>query len=718
MANYDLGIAVGGTNQQIADAIKGVVDAVVGGMSSSEIAEALTNGGIAMADIQAAVDSDIDSKWAAIQALVDSSLVFETKAAMDAYTPTADANGFYPIAKVWSDSAYSNGIYGYSGSAWVKSEYDPIQHINDTIENLAITNDADDNYEYMSNPQDDDIEIAFTDEDGNTPLIITKLAKVIIPLLKSSSATIDTLNVDNLIAENFTVPNSGLDAIDLGEYNYDFAVTDENGNVCIGVKDGEFLYYTADTDAELSYRDAANIAYSSALATVSDYSGEYPYASPIYDYNHFVVYGQSLSTGREGWPALSKESKYGNLMLGESVRPSNQDGSGFSAVTSDALYPLSANVQNDSGTILTDAEVALLSQGNGASGETVNFGLVNYSKRLHINRYLDTRPFITTCCGVSGKTIEQLSKINTQDSYDRYSRFTNAVSKVQTIADGESKTHGVVAIVWMQGEFNYANYGGSYDKTSYKTLMSQLYADMTTDVKAITGQSDNPVFITYQTGDSYSKDVDSNGDAGLHVGMAQWEVSEEVDWVVMAGPVYQYTDKGGHLDSNGYRWFGAQLAKVYNETVVKNKKWKPLSPLSITKDGLEIVIDFHVPCPPLVFDQTYWLNAENTSTAKGFRVTDDNGNVTISSSEIVGSTMVRLTLSGDIVGDGFVWYAPAYYGGRGNVRDSDPAVSEDVYEYLPDEGMYESANIPELINKPYPLHNWCVAFYLPIGWSK
>jgi hypothetical protein len=40
MANYDLGIAVGGTNQQIADAIKGVVDS---GQTSSQIANMLQN---------------------------------------------------------------------------------------------------------------------------------------------------------------------------------------------------------------------------------------------------------------------------------------------------------------------------------------------------------------------------------------------------------------------------------------------------------------------------------------------------------------------------------------------------------------------------------------------------------------------------------------------------------------------------------------------------
>jgi lysophospholipase L1-like esterase len=77
----------------------------------------------------AQVIADINSKWAAIQALVDNTLVFEVKAGMDAYTPVVNANGRYPLAKVWRDVEANNGIYGYYAGAWVKSEYDPIAKI-------------------------------------------------------------------------------------------------------------------------------------------------------------------------------------------------------------------------------------------------------------------------------------------------------------------------------------------------------------------------------------------------------------------------------------------------------------------------------------------------------------------------------------------------------------------------------------------------------------
>ena len=54
--------------------------------------------------------------------------------------------------------------------------------------------------------------------------------------------------------------------------------------------------------------------------------------------------------------------------------------------------------------------------------------------------------------------------------------------------------------------------------------------------------------------------------------MAQLEVSNTRDDTFMFGPSYPYTDKNGHLDSNGYRWFGNKIAQVYKHVVLDGKK--------------------------------------------------------------------------------------------------------------------------------------------------
>jgi hypothetical protein len=63
-----------------------------------------------------------------------------------------------------------------------------------------------------------------------------------------------------------------------------------------------------------------------------------------------------------------------------------------------------------------------------------------------------------------------------------------------------------------------------------------------------------------------------------------------------------------------------------------------------------------------------------------------------------------------MVGTPRIRYASHAVGGAGELRDSDPTVADARYEYLPDEGMPPEANIEALVNKPYPLHNWSIAF--------
>jgi hypothetical protein len=48
------------------------------------------------------------------------------------------------------------------------------------------------------------------------------------------------------------------------------------------------------------------------------------------------------------------------------------------------------------------------------------------------------------------------------------------------------------------------------------------------------------------------------------------------------------------------------------------------------------------------------------------------------------------------------------------LRDSDGTQAVDLYEYSAGSGQYPEANIPELVGRPYPLWNWCVAFSRPI----
>lgn len=508
------------------------------------------------------------------------------------------------------------------------------------------------------------------------------------------------------------ITSSGSDA------NYDVAFYDNSNNVIWGIKDNEVVSPPTLLDADTRNK----------LFTASWFNKDIKGVQlPTADYNTIVLYGQSLAMGHEGWPALttSKAQQFGNLMWGGDVRPNTLDGASWTSQSPTGFQPLVAKcTDNTTGAILSDVAVAALSPGDGARGETSVVGMANTISWLLSRKYLATqKPFVAICPAVSGKTIEQLSKVNTQDATNRYTRFTQAISQIQSAAAGASKTHAVTAIVWMQGEWDYDTTNGSTKATKalYKAMLAQLRTDMIADIKVTTGQTEDPIFILYQTGASYTRDVDSASVPGLHIGMAHLEFAlENPNKVILAGPIYPATDKNGHLDSNGYRQFGTNLAKAYVGAVIEGKRFRPLSPIKIEKlTPFKVRVHFSVPKPPLQFSSAYVVNTATDYTAKGFRVTDAGGDVPIVSVGIVADTIVEINLLRQLSTSPYVWYASqTVSAGNGNLCDSDDVISKELYEYTAGTGQYASANIAALVNKPYDQRNWATAFYLPVGYTE
>lgn len=121
--------------------------------------------------------------------------------------------------------------------------------------------------------------------------------------------------------------------------------------------------------------------------------------------------------------------------------------------------------------------------------------------------------------------------------------------------------------------------------------------------------------------------------------MAQLEASNEEDDIICAGPVYSMPDRGGHLDPNGYRWYGEMMAKVYYRTQILGEEFKPLQPEKImrTTNPKQIKIRFHVPVPPLVLDT--WTTGTKFKNY-GFEVYKDGIKQSLSKVETEGDCVV------------------------------------------------------------------------------
>ncbi|HBZ2048502.1 TPA: hypothetical protein MHL91_04505 [Klebsiella pneumoniae] len=427
----------------------------------------------------------------------------------------------------------------------------------------------------------------------------------------------------------------------------------------------------------------------------------------VFALSMIIWYGQSLSTNQEGYPALSKTpySNLGNLMLGNSPRPNTRTGAGFTPVGSATLNPLRAVVQSGDGSyVMSDADVAALPAGSGNEGEGA-VAAVNMLRTLFLRQAAlltdPSRLLVLASCGVNGRTVEALSK---GADPELYNRIREAVSKIKAIADGESKTFGIGAFCFLQGEWNYnPGYGGDYTREGYKAKVRQLYSDVIADF--CTGQRP-PAMFTYQTGGTYTIDTYE-----LAIGMAQLDMATQGGNIYGVCPSYPFPNKdSGHLTSNGYRWMDMFFGKVMFRVLVLGEGWEPLHCTGVEVQDDYALLNYAVPYPPLQWGTPYDGRTAKTYADKGYRATDANGALDVTAAEIVADTVVKLTFSRRVSGTIKIWYADkTSHNGNGCLKDSDPFLATENYVYTAGSGQYADENIPELVDKPYPLENWAWA---------
>ncbi|HET9018219.1 MAG TPA: hypothetical protein VFN46_01470 [Acetobacteraceae bacterium] len=432
-------------------------------------------------------------------------------------------------------------------------------------------------------------------------------------------------------------------------------------------------------------------------------------ARPDRDINHVIAYGQSLSNGYEGWPALSQEQPCDSLMLGEAVRPLRDDSVEWRPVGAAAFRPLRAVVQDyGSGAPLDAAAVAALPPGSISMGETVLEGAVNFWRRRQIEggALPGRQRLLASSCGVGGRTLEALSK---GASPELFRRLRDCVRLARATAAAEGASYGIAAVLFLQGESNsWGLDGGTADRAAYKALLHMFRRDALADLATgIAGQAAAPAMFLYQTGGTYASE-------SLSIAQAQLDFTLETQDCFLVAPHYAVTGKGGHLDANGYRWLGQQFGKVMHRVLTLGEDWRPLHPLRAEMKGQEVRVTFHVPVPPLSWGRPICGYGFADPQAGGFSVLDEAGSVPVTKVALDGPDRVRIVLGRETAGAVTLRYADQAHGGRGALHDSDATVAPDRYVFDPATGHYPEADIPELAGRPYPLMNWCVAFAIPV----
>ena len=459
---------------------------------------------------------------------------------------------------------------------------------------------------------------------------------------------------------------------------------------------------------EITARAAAAYARSAELMAAENRTA----ARPVWQFNHVIAYGQSLSSGWEGWPALSVTTRHDSLMIGGSVNGTDESGANWVPAGAAEFRPLAATVMTraPTGEVLGEAEVAALEPGSVALGETVLEGALDFWRgrqlALRSTRGGDdfAGRFVASSCGVGGRSIEQLSLGATPSLFER-PRMAALAGK--RLADAASGSYGVAALLLLQGENNSVGTAGTEDRAEFVRLSATLQADFNREIVAgIAMQDRSPAVFTHQVSGIYVRDANA-----MSIPMAQLDCAYGLPNWFLAAPSYPVTEKGGHLDPNGYRWLGQQFGKVMHKVLDLGEGWKPLHPLHATWRGTQVLVDFHVPHPPLLFSPCYVRTKATSFVDGGFSVTDADGRIGVVAAAVVADVCVLLVLERAPGANPALWYGgQAGHGGYGNLRDSDPTEASAVYEYRDGSGQYPGANIADLIGKPYPLWNWCVVF--------
>ncbi len=410
-----------------------------------------------------------------------------------------------------------------------------------------------------------------------------------------------------------------------------------------------------------------------------------------WDINGIIGTGQSLAVGAEGTPLRAVEPSYRNLKLDLGGRFSRRDDPSNPAL---ALVPLREPIRP-----LTSRYPGPYPQN--IYGETPHTAMASQITALFLQQSAGAGDYVTvhSVVGESGQAISVIGKgaVPNDDTGHAYAASLFETRAIARLAQVAGRSFGVAAVVLTHGETDAENAG-------YRQGLRELWQSYDADLRAITGQA-TPALLLLSQQSSCPLDVGSVASSALAALAASQAQPGEI---VCVGPRYQYSyvADGVHLDALGYDRLGEKYGQVYFERVVQGRDWRPLSPLQVTRQADVISVQFRVPVPPLVWDETMPMpHAERTewAAARGFELSSGERAVKIESVELSADSVhirhaaapgSRLVLRYAAVAGA----APRAAGARrwGQLRDSDPFVGSVTRTVQPNYAVSFELAVPEL----------------------
>lgn len=416
--------------------------------------------------------------------------------------------------------------------------------------------------------------------------------------------------------------------------------------------------------AYTSYSTSSNRAYKQEISFISNASGsnildttgvlKWNGLNKLRRINMILLFGQSLSIGAAALPVITTSQKYKvGLMFNGGVRASQKTASFFTSFQS--LFENATSVNGETP----------------ASG--IAEGLVEEIQRLTglgVNSdFWDTHQFLFVSCGEGSKKISDLTT-------DYYAGFLAAVQGAKNICNTLGYTLYVPAWVWIQGETDQKDENTNY--TTYKTQLTNLATQIDTDVKAITGQSEQIKCVCYQTASQNivsTTKIPSYTNTAMDIPTAQMELVRDNPYFIASSPVYSIDHSWVepiHLSPSGSKTLGFHCGIALGNYIALDYQKKGVTPASYSVTGNQLDIIYNVQAPPLRFNSDFVKSVPNY----GFTLLNNSNVNTIVSASVFDNTVslyCNQTPSGSKLFYGFngtSMFDGRVQGSRGNLVDS------------------------------------------------
>jgi hypothetical protein len=410
-----------------------------------------------------------------------------------------------------------------------------------------------------------------------------------------------------------------------------------------------------------------------------------------YDINHFLVYGQSLSQGDWEPNIVSNVQKYNSLMFtgGMRVWENRNQGTIYTAL----VPAVETAFAYEEGETVVGAETR---------GETPCSGMADKIVELIDEEdgfaYSDQQyQILVSAPGMGGTNIATLS----DQAGIYYLRLLRDVTNGKRLAEESGKTYWCPAVTWIQGE---ADVYYDMSQEDYYNAMESLFDNLNTDIKAITGQTEDVHFFLYQTQafDWYFGAKFTYPDVPL----AQLQISLDKPNVHLATPIYHFPHIANdcHFTAVGSKWFGGYFGIAYKRVVIDKKPFRPINLVSSTVVGNNIYLKFEAPVYPLKFDT---VNVVDRGISKGFQIRNIGDRAQnsflniITNVEINKYNTIKISCSSSPAGKKLTYAingTSASDTSSGNLRDS-----QDI------KFLFKNA-IADGAETSHDMYNWCPIF--------